>query len=103
MRHGLKTPKKIIAAGWDFLVYPVMREGGYVRYDGRKSTQILRDCEKLTADYGGSLIRLHEAARDACDLEQRLLAFYGIGPVTMNIFVRELRPFWERIPFRCWR
>jgi hypothetical protein len=96
MRHGLKTPKKIIAAGWDFLVYPVMREGGYVRYDGRKSTQILRDCEKLTADYGGSLIRLHEAARDACDLEQRLLAFYGIGPVTMNIFLRELRPFWAK-------
>jgi len=96
MRHRLTTPKKIVAAGWDFLVYPVMREGGYVRYDGRKSTQILRDCEKLIADYGGSLIRLHEVAHDARDLEQRLLAFYGIGPVTMNIFLRELRPFWAK-------
>ena len=45
MRHGLTTPKKIVAAGWDFLVWhPVMREGGYVRDDGRKSTQVLRDC-----------------------------------------------------------
>jgi hypothetical protein len=96
MRHGLTTPTKIVAAGWDFLVYPVMREGGYVRYDGRKSTQVLRDCEELIADYGGSLGRLHEAARDARDLEQRLLAFYGIGPVTMNIFLRELRPFWAK-------
>ncbi len=50
-----------------------MREGGYVRYDGRKSTQVLRDCEELIADYGGSLRRLHETARDARDLEQRLL------------------------------
>jgi hypothetical protein len=65
MRHGLTTPRKIVAAGWDFLVYPVMREGGYVRYDGRKSTQVLRDCEELIADYGGSLSRLQEAARDA--------------------------------------
>jgi hypothetical protein len=96
MRHGLTTPKKIVVAGWDFLVYPVMREGGYVRYDGRKSTQVLRDCEELIADYGGSLSRLHEAARDARDLEQRVLAFYGIGPVTMNIFLRELRPFWPK-------
>ena len=85
-----------MAAGWDFLVYPVMREGGYVRYDGRKSTQVLRDCEKLIADYDSSLARLHEAARDGRDLEQRLLAFYGIGPVTTNIFLRELRPFWAK-------
>ena len=96
MRHGLTTPTKIVAAGWDFLVYPVMREGGYVRYDGRKSTQVLRDCEKLIADYDSSLARLHEAARDGRDLEQRLLAFYGIGPVTTNIFLRELRPFWAK-------
>jgi len=80
----------------EFFVHPVMREGGYVRYDGRKSTQVLRDCEKLMADYGGSLSQLHEVARDARDLEQRLLAFYGIGPVTMNIFLRELRPFWPK-------
>lgn len=43
-RYNLLSPRKIIAAGWDFLVYPVMREGGYVRYDGKTSTQILRDC-----------------------------------------------------------
>jgi endonuclease III len=96
VRHRLTTPKKIVAAGWDTLVYPVMREGGYVRYDGRKSTQVLRDCETLIAEYGGSLTRLHDAAGDARDLEDRLLAFYGVGPVTMNIFLRELRPFWSK-------
>ena len=94
--HGLTNPEKILQAGWDFLVYPVMREGGYVRYDGRKSTQVLRDCKMLMTDYGGRLSRLHDGARDARDLEQRLLAFYGVGPVTANIFLRELRPFWAK-------
>jgi hypothetical protein len=96
VRHGLTDPRRILKAGWDFLVYPVMREGGYVRYDGRKSTQVLRDCEALVAGYGGRLSRLHERARDARDLEEKLLAFYGVGPVTMNIFLRELRPFWSK-------
>jgi hypothetical protein len=58
--------------------------------------QILRDCEMLLADHGGSLKRLHDSARDARDLEDRVMAFYGVGPVTMNIFLRELRPFWVK-------
>lgn len=95
-RHRLLTPRKILAAGWDFLVNPVMREGGYVRYDGRKSTQVLRDCDRLVAEYRGSLARLHDAAENATDLENRLLAFYGVGPVTINIFLRELRPYWKK-------
>ena len=96
IRQGLTSPQKIVKAGWDFLVYPVMREGGYVRYDGRKSTQVLRDCEMLIADYGGRLSRLHDVASDARDIEEKLLAFYGVGPVTTNIFLRELRPFWSK-------
>jgi hypothetical protein len=59
VRHALTTPGGIVAAGWDFLVDPIMREGGYVRYDGRKSTQVLRDCERLLTNYRGSLRRLH--------------------------------------------
>lgn len=96
VRHGLVTPRKILAAGWSFLVNPVMREGGYVRYDGRKSTQLLRDCEQLLADYGGSLRRVHEDATGARELEDRLMAFYGVGPVTANIYLRELRPYWSK-------
>lgn len=96
VRHRLTTPRRVVAAGWDFLVCPVMREGGYVRYDGRKSDQVLRDCRTLLETYGGSLAQLNEAAEDTRDLEQRLLAFHGIGPVTVNIFLRELRPFWTK-------
>lgn len=95
-RHRLLTPRTIIKAGWDYLVDPIMREGGYVRYDGRKSTQLIRDSEKLLSDYGGSLRLLHEEAASPEDLEARLVDFYGIGPVTANIFLRELRPLWAK-------
>jgi hypothetical protein len=96
VRHGLTTPRKIMNAGWDFLVDPIMREGGYVRYDGRKSAQLLRDYRKLIEDYGGKLSRLEAAAASSADLEAQLDAFYGVGPVTVNIFLRELRPFWAK-------
>jgi hypothetical protein len=95
-RYQLTTPHSILEAGWDFLVNPIMREGGYVRYDFSKSDQILRDCRTLADEYQGSLWRLHEAAGDKTDLEARLLGFYGVGPVTANIFLRELRPFWPK-------
>ncbi|MCK4487148.1 MAG: hypothetical protein KAU38_10355 [Desulfobacterales bacterium] len=95
-RHGLLTPRKILDAGWEFLVNPIMRDGGYVRYDGRKSTQILRDCEMLLDQYEGSLKKLHDMSDSNADLEAELLAFYGVGPVTANIFLRELRPYWRK-------
>jgi hypothetical protein len=69
---------------------------GHVRYDGRKSDQILRDCPGLIEDYGGKLSRLEAAASDSADLEVRIGAFYGVGPVTGNIFLRELRPYWGK-------
>ena len=95
-RHGLLTPERISDAKFEFLVDPVMRDGGYVRYDNRKSRQILRDCETLQAEYDGSLNGLHEAAIDSADLEARLDTFYGVGPVTVNVFLRELRPYWPK-------
>ncbi|MGA2110340.1 MAG: hypothetical protein ABSH25_22155, partial [Syntrophorhabdales bacterium] len=95
-RHDLLTPERILEAGWDFLVNPVMREGGYVRYDEKTSREVLRNCKMLMEEYGGSLNRLHRESQGPRDLETRLLRFYGVGPVTVNIFLRELRPYWAR-------
>lgn len=94
--YNLLRPRKILETGWDFLVNPIMREGGYVRYDGKTSTQILSNCETLIKKYQGSLLKIHEEAENSEDLENRLIKFYGIGPITANIFLRELRPFWEK-------
>lgn len=95
-KYRLLEPRAILAAGWDFLVNPVMREGGYVRYDGITSTKVLRVCQMLLDQYGGSLKELHRRSRDSRDLERRLTDFHGVGPVTANIFLRELRPVWEK-------
>jgi hypothetical protein len=95
-RHDRLTPEGILDAGWDFLVNPIMKEGGYVRYDEKTSREILRNCEQLISQYRGSLGRLHHAATSPRDLETRVLAFYGVGPVTVNIFLRELRPYWRK-------
>lgn len=75
---------------------PVLREGGYVRYDEKTARELLDNCAMLINEYRGSLRRLHDVARDSQDLEARLLNFYGVGPITVNIFLRELRPYWKK-------
>ncbi len=95
-KYKILHPKKILDVGWDFLVNPIMREGGYVRYDGKTSTQILRNCKTLLKKYNGDLNNLHKKAKNSKDLEEKVLEFYGVGPVTTNIFLRELRPFWKK-------
>jgi len=41
-------------------------------------------------------MELHKVAKNKQDLENRLINFYGIGAITVNIFLRELRPFWRK-------
>lgn len=95
-RHELLSPNSILEAGIDTLIDPIMREGGYVRYDYQRSSQIGQNCDTIHDRYDGSLNRLHDEADDADVLKDRLTTIHGIGPVTANIFLRELRPFWEK-------
>lgn len=92
-RHRLLSPVRILAAGWDTLVKPVLREGGYVRYDHKTATHILRDCTMLQRQHLGSLRRLHAAARECRDLKMRIDRLYGVGPITVDLLLRKLRPW----------
>jgi endonuclease III len=93
---GLDRPQRILAAGWDTLV-ALLDEGGYTRYDFRTATKLQAVCALLTERYHGSLPRLYRAASSAADLEARLRALgKGIGPVTINIFLREMRGTWKK-------
>lgn len=96
VRHNLNSPERILKVGWHFLVKHVMGEGGYVRYDGITSQYLLDICKKLVKDYKGKVSNIHKIAKDSKDLEERLLEFRGIGPVTVNIFLRELRGIWKK-------
>lgn len=95
-RHQCLTPERIVEVGADYVLNRILRKAGYRRYDRRKSDQIARNCRELISEYSGSLLQLYRAAKTSRDLEKRLMAFYGVGPVTANIFLRELRPYWNK-------
>jgi hypothetical protein len=93
--HGLTTPGGISAADFGELLQ-IMAEGGYARYDRITSRKVQLAAVKLMQDYGGDLNRLHALAEDPADLEMRLQDFWGVGPVTSSIFLRELRGLWPK-------
>lgn len=89
------TPDAIIGTGWDGLV-EILDAGGYTRYDFKTATKLLEIMQTLNHVYGGDLNILYEKVRDSEDLESKLMEFKGVGPVTVNIFLRELRGIWEK-------
>lgn len=93
VEEGLTTPERILDAGWDRLVQ-VLDSGGYTRYDFSTASKFLRVMEKLREEYG-NLEQLHESSENPDDLEKRILNFKGLGPVFVNIFLRELRGIWK--------
>ncbi len=88
------SPEKILKTGWDGLV-KILDDGGYVRYDFSTATKLLDLMKELKERYG-TLCELHRQAKDSGDLERMLMEFKGIGPVTTNIFLRELRTIWAK-------
>ncbi|KXB08166.1 hypothetical protein AKJ58_00775 [candidate division MSBL1 archaeon SCGC-AAA385D11] len=91
---GITTSEKILEAGWDKLV-EILDSGGYTRYDFSTASKLLNISRLLEKKYG-SLEKLYASAENNKDLEKRFLEFKGIGPTTVNIFLRELRPIWEK-------
>lgn len=92
-KEKLLTPEAIIKAGYEKLVQ-VLDAGGYVRYDFSTASNLLSMAETLKEKYG-SLEKLHAQAKDSKDLETRLTEFRGVGPTTVNIFLRELKSIWK--------
>jgi endonuclease III len=91
--HGLDTPGKICHRSWQELVN-ILGEGHYVRYDESTANRLLKLCHKLDKEYGGKLSRLRELSADRAEIERRLLEFDGIGPKTVQIFMREAAQVW---------
>ena len=95
-KKGIISPKGILNTGWDGLV-EILDRGGYVRYDFKTATKLLDLSASLQSRYDGNLNILHSSAPDPRDLEEKLRALAkGIGDVTVNIFLREMRGIWEQ-------
>jgi endonuclease III len=93
-QEDLTSPEAILEARWDRLV-EVLDSGGYTRYDFSTATNLLGIMKTLKEEYG-DLERLHAESIDATALENRLREFRGVGPVCVNIFLRELRGIWAK-------
>lgn len=96
MRQGLTAPQRILDRGWDGLV-AILDRGGYVRYDFKTASKLIEVANRLVERYGGDVTALHRAADDPADLERRIQSLAGgIGEVTANIFLREMRGIWNK-------
>lgn len=91
IKEGLITPEKIISAGWDRLV-EILGRGHYVRFDFSTATKLIEISKSLKEKYG-SLDNLLKSAENEGDLRKKLLEFKGVGPVTSEIFIRDLKRY----------
>lgn len=74
----------------------LLHSGGYTRYQ-HVMTRALKACmDQLVRKYDGSLSLMIEQSLDQDELAKRLQEFYGVGPKTAEIFMRELDEIFAR-------
>jgi hypothetical protein len=78
---------------WQDLV-AFLDEGGYVRYDFRTATRLQELAEVLDERYGGQAAVIGRRFPGYPELCQALDLLPGWGPVTIGLFLRELRGVW---------
>ena len=61
----------------------------YVRYDETTAQRLLNLSAKLNAEYAGKITRIRNASEDRQAFEKRLSEFDGVGPKTVEIFMRD--------------
>ncbi len=91
--RGYDTPEKIHNASWQQLV-DLLGEGGYRRYDELTASNLHDTMQTLLDEYGGKITTVYEQSDDRKDLESRLQDLKGVGPKTVEIFLREMKPVW---------
>ena len=71
--------------------------GGYRRYEFKAADKLLGVSNTLLQDYAGDLNVLHCLAADGPDLERQIKRLgKGVGDVTVNIFLHEMRTIWPK-------
>ena len=90
VQGGITSPEAILKTGWDKLV-EVLDRGHYVRYDFSTATKLLDISSALKEKYDtfGALLKESSTVND---LSSRLQEFKGVGPKTVEIFLRDMEP-----------
>lgn len=92
-RNRLDTPHKLRDCGQRRLVQ-LLGQARYVRYDESTAARLLKLGDQLLTEYDGRLGRLRELGETHDGVEKRLLAFEGVGPKTVEIFLCEAARGW---------
>ena len=87
-QHGLDTPARLAGCSQQELVR-LLGQARYVRYDISTAARLHKLSRKLLTEYDGSVAAIRQQSPSRHDFAQRLLAFEGIGPKTVEIFMRE--------------
>ena len=85
------TPRKLANCSHRELVM-MLGEAHYVRYDETTATRLLALAHKLNDEYAGKVGNIVAESADRQAFEKRLAEFDGIGPKTVEIFMREAGP-----------
>ena len=91
-RAGVHSLTDAGTRSWEELV-ALLDEGGYVRYDFRTATR-LHELAGVLAERHGGRVSSFAGLSDPVQLERALDDLPGWGPVTVRIFLRELRGRW---------
>jgi endonuclease III len=87
-KYQRDTPGKLARCSHRELV-AMLGEAHYVRYDESTATRLLELAYKLNNEYAGKVSNIVEGSVDRLEFEKRLCDFDGIGPKTVEIFMRE--------------
>ena len=87
-KHGRDTPRKLANCTHRELV-AMLGEAHYVRYDESTADRLSALSHRLNDEYGGKLSAVRQASENRADFEKRLQAFDGVGPKTVEIFMRD--------------
>lgn len=87
-QHQRDTPQKLSHCTHRQLVV-MLGQAHYVRYDETTASRLLALASKLNNEYAGKVSNIVGASADRQAFEKRLSEFEGIGPKTIEIFMRE--------------
>ncbi|WP_263263791.1 DNA methylase [Pseudomonas sp. RIT-PI-S] len=90
-KYGFNSVRKLGQCPRSRLV-AMLNEGRYSRYDESTASRLLEVCGVLEATCAGSLGTLAAGSAGRSAFEARLLALKGVGPKTLEIFMREAGP-----------
>ena len=86
-QQGLDTPHKLAQTSHSTLV-SLLGQAGYARYDESTARRLLALSKKVEAELGAQLNAQREES-NAEGFKRWLLSFEGVGPKTVEIFMRE--------------